>query len=162
MGFVVVKIFNRMFRPSPRATQLIVTGIDCDLSQPSPERRLVRAVISIEREVSFGEAVLNDLFDLFALREKAAPDARYLTAVTFEQLLESHFVARAGSGDQRVICPLCEWKHKLLPSLSHNGNAVRSHQASGDRGFFQLMRYRAVSARPKLTTSKPAITIGQI
>jgi hypothetical protein len=77
-------------------------------------------VISAESEVRLGETVLNDLFDLFALREKAAPDASYLTAVTLEQLLESHFVACSGSGDQRVICPLCEWKHKPLPSFSHN------------------------------------------
>jgi hypothetical protein len=68
----------------------------------------VSAVIRFEREVGFGKAVLNDLFYLFALRKKAARDASYLTPVAFEQLLESRLVARAGSRDQRVICPLCE------------------------------------------------------
>jgi hypothetical protein len=35
-------------------------------------------------------------------------------------LLESRFVAHTGSGHQRVICALCEWKHKPLPNLSHD------------------------------------------
>ena len=61
-------------------------------------------VICVQRKVSFGKTVLNDLFDLFALRKETAPDARNLAAVTLEQLLEGAFVARRGGGDQHIIC----------------------------------------------------------
>jgi len=47
---------------------------------------------------------LNNFFNLVALRKKSSRDARDLTTVTLEQLLERYFVARSGSGDQRVIC----------------------------------------------------------
>ena len=87
---------------------MIVTGVDRNLGQPGLERRLVRAMISVEREIDFGKAFLDDVFYLFALSEKATPDARHLTAMTFEQMLERRFITRAGSGDQRIICPLCK------------------------------------------------------
>ena len=61
-------------------------------------------VISVQCKVSFRKTVLNDLFDLFALRKEAAPNARNLAPMTFEQLLEGAFVARSGSGDQHIIC----------------------------------------------------------
>src|SRR6267154_486807 len=83
-------------------------GVVRDLSQPGPEGRLVSSVISLQREVGFGKAVLEDLFNLFALREKAAGDASYLAPVTFEQLFKRRFVARTRRSDQRIICPLCE------------------------------------------------------
>jgi hypothetical protein len=83
------------------------------------------AMISLEREVSLGKTVLDDLFYLFALREKAARDASYLTAVTFEQLLECRLVG-AGSSDQRIICPLCERRHQPSPILHTKSNAVFS------------------------------------
>ena len=72
---MIVKILNVVLRPATRAPQLIVTCVDCNLSQPRSERRLVRAMISVERKVGLGKAVLNDIFYLFALREKAARDA---------------------------------------------------------------------------------------
>ena len=65
-------------------------------------------MISVERKVGLGKTVLNDIFYLFALSEKAARDAGHLTAVTFEQLLKRRFLASTGSSDQRVICPFCE------------------------------------------------------
>src|SRR5258706_4341087 len=108
MRFIVVEILNRMFRATPHATQLIVTGINCYLRQPRLERCFMSAVISAESKVGLGEAVLDDLFNLFALREKAAANASYLAAVTLEQMLEGRFVARGGGGDQCVICPLYE------------------------------------------------------
>jgi len=61
-------------------------------------------VIAPQREVSFGKAVLNDLFDLFALRKEAPGDPGHLTPVTLEQLFEGRFVARAGSGHERIVC----------------------------------------------------------
>ena len=108
MCFMIVKIFNVMLRTTTRAPQLIVAGIDRNLSQPGSERCLVRAVIGVERKVGLGKAVLDDLFYLLALRKKAAGDAGHLTAVTFEQLLKRLFLASTGSSDQRVICPFCE------------------------------------------------------
>ncbi len=84
MRFMIVKILNRMFRPAARAPQLVVTGVDRDLRQPRSEGCLMRSVISIKRKVSLGKAVLDDVFYLIALREKAARDASYLATVTFE------------------------------------------------------------------------------
>jgi hypothetical protein len=106
--FIVVEVINRMFRSTARPSQLIVTGIDRNLGQPRPERRFMRAVISVERQVRFGKAVLNDLFNLFALRKKPAGDAGYLATMTLEQLFEGGFVSGCDCRDQCVICPLCE------------------------------------------------------
>ena len=72
------------------------------------------AVISAQGEIDLGKAVLDDLFDLFALREKAAGDARYLTAMPLEQLLERCFVAGAGRGHQRIVCWFFPWLHNLF------------------------------------------------
>jgi len=84
MRFMIVKILNCVFGPAARAPQLVVTGVDRDLRQPRSERCLMRSVISIERKIGLGKAVLDDVFDLVALREEAARDASYLATVTFE------------------------------------------------------------------------------
>jgi hypothetical protein len=68
----------------------------------------VGAVISAKRKVGFSKTVLDDLFNLFALRKKPPGDAGHLAAVTLEQLFKRRFVSGAGSSDQGVICPLCK------------------------------------------------------
>lgn len=108
----------------------------------------MRAVIGAEGEIGLGKAVLDDLFYLFALREKATCGAGYLTAMTFEQLLESRFVARAGSGDQRIICPLCGWNHKRLPNLSYD-EQMRYSPRSLSFAMPRLLPTNAVSGRQR-------------
>ncbi len=97
------------------------------------------AVISAERKVHFSEAVLNDLFDLFALRKEATGDARYLTAVTLEQLLESCLVTGAGRSHQRIICRFFKWVHKCRPG-DRRAKFGRLDQTLPGCDFFQLMR----------------------
>ena len=72
------------------------------------------AVITAQRQVNLGEALLNNLFDLFALRKEATGDAGYLTAVTLEQLFESSFITSAGRSNQHVVCRFFRWMHKCL------------------------------------------------
>src|SRR3954468_15813858 len=64
------------------------------------------SVITAEREVSFREAVLDDLFDLFSLRKETSRHARYLPAMPFEQLLERALVTSRSRSDQNIICQL--------------------------------------------------------
>ena len=63
----------------------------------------MRSVVTAESKIRFGETVLNDFFNLFALGKEPTRDARDLTTMTFEQLLECSFIARRGSGDQHII-----------------------------------------------------------
>ena len=68
----------------------------------------MRPVICIERKVRLGKTVLNYLFDLLALREEPARDARDLATMPFEQLLEGRFVTGSSGGNQHVVCRFCK------------------------------------------------------
>ena len=81
------------------------------------------AVIVGQGEINLGEAILNNLFDLFALRKEAAGDARYLAAMPLEQLLERCFIAGAGRGHQRIICRFFPGLHNLFS----DGSAAASY-----------------------------------
>ena len=99
----------------------------------------MRAVITAQRKVNLGEAVLNYFFNLFALRKEASGDARRLTAMALEQLFEGRFITRAGRGHQSVICRFFQWMHKCLV-LDRRRQVGRSDQAFPAADFFQLMR----------------------
>lgn len=105
MALIVVQL-ERMFRPAPRASQLIVTRVNGDLRQPRLERRGMRAVISPECEIGFGETVLDNFFDLFPLSEEATTYPRYMTAMALEQLLERSFITGGNRRHQRIVCLL--------------------------------------------------------
>src|SRR5438128_12553665 len=90
MTFIVAAI-KRLFRPAARAPQLVVTRVDGDLGQPRFERRGMCAVISAQREISFGETGLNNLFHLLPLRKEATRHPRDMTAIAHEQLLDRTF-----------------------------------------------------------------------
>lgn len=64
------------------------------------------AVITAERKVRLSKTILDDLFNLFALRKKPAGHARNLTAMALEQLLECSFVPSGGRPNQDIICRL--------------------------------------------------------
>jgi hypothetical protein len=68
----------------------------------------MRPVVSVERKIRFGKAVLNYLFDLLALRKEPARYSRDLATMPFEQLLEGSFVTGGGGGNQHVVCRFCE------------------------------------------------------
>ena len=110
---MLLELAQRLFRPAAEPAQLVVTRVNYYLREPCFEGGSVGSVISAQRKIHFGKTVLNDLFDLFALRKEATGDARYLTAVTFEQLLEGCLVTGAGRGDQRVICRFFKWVHNV-------------------------------------------------
>ena len=97
------------------------------------------AVITAQRQINLGKAVLNYFFNLFALRKETPGDARCLTAMAFEQLFEGCFIARAGRSNQRVICRFYRWMHKCLVT-DRPGRFGRGYQALSGSGFFQLMR----------------------
>ena len=113
MTFIVAAI-KRLFRPAARAPQLIVTRVDGDLGQPCFERRGMRAVISAQREISFGETVLDNFFHLIPLRKEAARHPCDMTAIALEQLLERNFIAGDDRRHQRVVCLLFCWMHEYL------------------------------------------------
>ena len=136
---------------------MVVATVNCYLGEPCSERGGMRPVIAAEREVRLRKTVLDNFFDLFALRKKPARHARDLAAMALKQLLERALVAGGGGGDQNIISRFqsfhdCEWlRHK----------AVALYELA--RAFvFQPTRYRAVNARPRLATSSPAWTNGQI
>ena len=85
---------------------MIVATVNRDLGQPRLERSRVGAVITAKRKVRFGKTILDDLFNLFALRKKPAGHARNLTTMALEQLLECAFVPGGGLPDQDIICRL--------------------------------------------------------
>ncbi len=97
------------------------------------------AVITTQRKINLGEALLNDLFDLFALRKEATGDARHLTAVTLEQLFESCFVTRAGRSNQSVICRFFKWVQSV-DQVTGGAKIGRLDQSFPGCDFFQLMR----------------------
>src|SRR2546421_8978869 len=66
-------------------------------------------VIGLQRKVSFRKTVLNDLFDLFALRKEAAPNARNLAPMTFERS-EEHTSELQSRSD--LVCRLLLEKKK--------------------------------------------------
>src|SRR5713226_10652758 len=102
MTFIVAGI-ERLFRPAPRAPQLVVTSVNSDLCQPRLKGRRVRAVIRPEREIGFGETVLDNFFDLFPLREEATRHPRYLTAMALEQLLERSLITGGDGRHQSIV-----------------------------------------------------------
>src|SRR5260370_34857403 len=104
MAFTLLQLAQRLFRPAPDASQLVITRVDYDLGEPCFEGARVRAVITAQRKINFGEAVLTYFFNLFALRKEAPTDAPCLTAIALEQVFKGRFVTRAGRGNQRVIC----------------------------------------------------------
>ena len=61
-------------------------------------------MIGVQRKIELREGVLDNLFDLFALREEASGNARDLTPVPIEQSFERAFVPCCGSGNQCIIC----------------------------------------------------------
>src|SRR5436190_196133 len=97
-------IAKTLLRTAARAPEMIVATIDRDLRQPGLERSLMGPVVTAQRKVRFREAVLDDFLDLFALPKEATRDARNLTTMTFEQLLERSFVTGCSCGNQNIIC----------------------------------------------------------
>ena len=99
----------------------------------------MRAVITAQRKINLGEAVLNYFFNLFALMKEAPGDARRLTAMALEQLFKGRFITRASRGNQRVICRFFQWMHKCLV-FDRRRQFGQSDQAPPGADFFQLIR----------------------
>ena len=97
-------------------------------------------MISAQGEIDLGKAILNDLFDLFALREKAAGYARYLTAMPLEQLFERYFIAGTGRGHQHIVRWFFTWLHNLFSDGFAEDIWRSANQSCCGDVFFQLMR----------------------
>src|SRR5262249_9157048 len=97
-------LIKSLFRPAASSPQMIVTTIDRYLRQPCFEGSRVSTMIGVQRKVSFSEAVLNYLLDLFALAKKAAGNSRNLATMPFKQLLEGNLIPGGGGSNQHVVC----------------------------------------------------------
>ena len=144
LSLAFFNIAKALLWPPPRSPQMVVAAVNCDLREPGLERGGMRPVITPEREVGFGETILNDFLDLVALCKKTAGHTRNLTTMPLEQLFESTFVTAGGRGDQNIICRFRRLHSvRLRPSpsrlsfasLGHNPtDAITGRQGKAEAG----------------------------
>src|SRR5262245_22639657 len=100
---LLAQIAYAAFAAPPRSPQFVVTGPHRDPGEPRDERLLAAALIIIQGEISFNEALLDDLLDLIAAREEAVTESRNQTSMALEQAAEGRLIASARGRDQFVV-----------------------------------------------------------